>query len=86
EEKASGDIQKVSESLRDEQIERLHQVKAKRDNKAVRRTLAKLRECAAGSGNLMMPILACVEVYASVGEISDVLREVWGEYREKVVL
>ena len=41
---------------------------------------------AAGNDNLMPPILDCVKAYASVGEISDTLRKIWGEYRESVVL
>lgn len=80
------DLLRVSEKLQEEQIARLQEIKAGRDNQAVAKVLAKLKEGASGQENLMPSILACVEVYASVGEISDVLREVWGEYQEQVVL
>jgi len=47
----------------------------------VERALGRVEEAARGAANLMEPILEAVEVYASVGEISDALRRVFGEYR-----
>jgi methylmalonyl-CoA mutase N-terminal domain/subunit len=61
------------------QLERLRQT---RDNDAVRRALDQMRTAARGSDNLMYPILDAVRAYATVGEMCDALREVWGEYEE----
>ena len=64
------------------QIERLRRVRAERDNDAVQRALARLRDAARGDENLMYPILEAVKVYATLGEICGVFREVFGEYQE----
>ncbi|MBC8449158.1 MAG: methylmalonyl-CoA mutase family protein [Chloroflexi bacterium] len=66
------------------QIERLRRVRAERDNDAVQRTLARLRDAARGDENLMTPILEAVKAYATLGEICNVFREVFGEYQEPV--
>ena len=63
------------------QVERVRRVRARRDPKAARRALAEVRRAATGTGNLMPPILAAVAASATVGEISDTLREVFGEHR-----
>ena len=62
------------------QLERLANVKETRDGEAVRAALAGLRDAAAGEANLMPPIIDAVKAYATLGEITDVLRDVWGEY------
>ncbi|MFH2055164.1 MAG: methylmalonyl-CoA mutase family protein [bacterium] len=80
------ELLKVSEELAAEQIERTNRIKAERNNAAVAESLEQLRKRAGGSDNLLPTILTCVEAYASVGEISDVLRQEWGEYQEQVVL
>jgi len=64
------------------QKEKLAKVKKDRDNKKVKDTLAVLKKAALGTENLVPPILEAVKAYASLGEISDTLREVFGEYRE----
>lgn len=79
-------LQKVSEQSRDEQVARLERIRIERDNTAVAKHLSRLKSAASSSDNLIPIILDCVESYASVGEISNVLREVWGEYRESIVL
>ena len=61
-------------------LERLHRVRRERDSSAVQATLAALRRAAGGSENLMPYILDAVKVYATLGEVSDTLRQVWGEY------
>ena len=61
-------------------LERLHRVRRERDSSAVQATLAALRRAADGSENLMPYILDAVKVYATLGEVSDTLRQVWGEY------
>jgi len=80
------DILTVDPSLRTTQCEMLARVKAERNAGHVSAALRRLRAAAASTDSLMEPILACVEVYATVGEISDVLREVFGEFTEQVTL
>lgn len=65
----------------DQQRTRLAALRRERDQAAVGRALAVLREAAAGDGNLLPPILTAVKAYATVGEICGVLREVFGTYR-----
>ncbi len=65
---------------------RLNRVRQTRDNDLVRRRLAELRAAAEGDVNLMGPILDCVRAYATMGEMCDVLREVFGVYQETVVV
>jgi len=62
----------------------LNQVKGTRDNKEVSRCLEKLRAMAQTDENLMPYIIDCVRVYATVGEITTVLRDVFGKFEEPV--
>ncbi len=67
------------------QIARLRRVRAERDNTAVAASLARLADAARdGKTNLMPPILEAVNAYATLGEITSVFREVFGEYQEPV--
>ncbi len=75
------EILKIDDSVRDRQIERLRQLKAERDNEAVARSLAIIKEKAMTGENLLPYLLTAVEAYATIGEISNALREVWGEYQ-----
>jgi methylmalonyl-CoA mutase, N-terminal domain len=68
----------------DRQVARLKRLRAERDNGQVQATLGRLRDAALGDTNLMHPILDCVNAYATLGEITDVFREVFGEYQEPV--
>ncbi|MDP2053811.1 MAG: methylmalonyl-CoA mutase family protein [Acidobacteriota bacterium] len=68
------------------QLKRLAELKQSRDNDRVRRSLAALKDVARGTGNTMVPLLECVRAYATVGEMCDALREVWGEYEEVPVI
>ncbi|MFD1684807.1 acyl-CoA mutase large subunit family protein [Halobellus litoreus] len=77
------EIEEVDEADEKRQKERLREVKHERDDEAVEATLAAVREAAAGDANLVPPIVDAVKAYATVGEISDVLREVFGEYRPR---
>jgi methylmalonyl-CoA mutase N-terminal domain/subunit len=72
----------IDDTAHDIQIKRLAELRATRDNAAVTRTLAALQEAARGTGNTMYPLLDCVRAYATVGEMCDALRAVWGEYEE----
>ena len=72
----------IDDTTADTQMARLQQLRATRDNDAVRHSLDALRETARGNGNTMYPLLDCVRAYATVGEMCDALRDVWGEYEE----
>ncbi|HEY8368790.1 MAG TPA: methylmalonyl-CoA mutase family protein [Thermodesulfobacteriota bacterium] len=75
-------ILKVDESVERKQVARLAEVKRKRDGAAVRRRLDDLRQACEGRANIMPALLDAVKAYATVGEISDVYRAVFGEYRD----
>ena len=64
------------------QMEKLRKVKSERDNGKVKSALAELKRVARGKENIMVPILDAVRTYATLGEICDVLREVFGEYQQ----
>jgi methylmalonyl-CoA mutase N-terminal domain/subunit len=75
------DLLRVDPAVRISQIERLEKLKSERNNEKVRGILIDLREAAGGSNNLMPIILEAVKVYATLGEICDALRDVFGEYQ-----
>ncbi len=75
-------ILKVNDEVERRQVERLSEVKRKRDGVAVTRRLDDLRQACEGRANLMPALLDAVKAYATVGEISDVYRAVFGEYRD----
>ena len=77
---------KVNEEIERAQVERLRAVRDKRDAERAENALLKLEESARGTENLLPRILDCVENYVTVGEISNQLRKVWGEYREAVTV
>ena len=68
------------------QIERLRRLKSERDNGKVGQTLDRVRTVARSSDNIMPVMIDAVKSYATVGEISDALRQVFGEYREPNIL
>ena len=72
----------VDDKVRSEQAEKLKKLRGSRDQRIVEKSLEEIRRRAAGTENLMPAILHAVESYATLGEISDALRSVWGEYRE----
>ena len=77
---------KVKEEVERSQKKSLADMKAKRDGDEVRNALKKLEIAARGTDNLMPYILGAVKSYATLGEIADVFREVFGKHRETVVL
>ena len=77
---------RVDPAIQREQIDSLARMRAQRDQRAVDGALKRLRTAADGSDNLMPPIVECVQRSATLGEICDVLREAFGEYRERVVV
>lgn len=76
----------VNEQVGQDQCRRLAEVRRQRDGAATQRALDRLRAAAQGRENLMPLILQAVEALATVGEISDCLREVFGVYEESVTL
>jgi methylmalonyl-CoA mutase N-terminal domain/subunit len=72
---------RIDPAIEQKQVERLNRVKRQRNGKAVGETLEFVREVAKGDGNLVPPVLEAVRAYATLGEICDVLREVFGEYQ-----
>jgi methylmalonyl-CoA mutase N-terminal domain/subunit len=86
EEEPRRNLLKVDESVERLQVEKLKKIKQERDNNKVEMALKKIRETAKSSDNLMPVIFEAVKVYATLGEICDVLREEFGEYEEQLVL
>jgi methylmalonyl-CoA mutase N-terminal domain/subunit len=76
----------IDDTAAERQLARLADLKKTRDNDAVQRTLDGLRTTARGKGNTMPAIIDCVRAYATVGEMCDALREVWGEYEEVPII
>jgi methylmalonyl-CoA mutase N-terminal domain/subunit len=77
------DILRIRPEVEQYQKEKLLKVKAERDNGKVKETLANLKKVAQGTDNVVPLILEATKMYATLGEISDTLREVFGEYRER---
>ena len=75
------DYLKVRPEVEKEQVARLTKMKAERDDALVTSALAEVRAAAEGTDNLMPPLLKAVKAYATLGEICDVLRDVFGEYK-----
>lgn len=74
-------VLKVDDSIRQEQSEKLKKLRDKRDNDKVLASLDAIRNAAKGTDNLMPLVIEAVENLCTLGEISDTLRAVWGEYR-----
>ena len=79
-------VLRVDPALEAEQVERLRQLRKERDAARVEAALHRVEETARGTENLLPPILDAVEAYATVGEISDAMRRVFGEYKEAVAV
>jgi methylmalonyl-CoA mutase N-terminal domain/subunit len=76
----------IDESAGETQLAGLELLKKRRDGGAVRRALDRLRAAAQSTENVMVPILEAVRAYATVGEMCDALRDVWGEWVEVPVV
>ena len=83
EEEPLKDVLRIQPEVEQYQKEKLRKVKKERNNGKVKETLVALKKAAQGTENVVPPILEAVKAYASIGEISDTLREVFGEYRER---
>jgi methylmalonyl-CoA mutase N-terminal domain/subunit len=76
------DTLRIDEEMRMKQIRILQATKAARDRVKVEESLNRIQKSAEGRENIVPSILAAVEAYATVGEISDALRKVWGDYEK----
>jgi len=82
ESKHKADIMVVDPALEAQQVQRLKELRKNRDNDIVKKSLSQLIEVAQGDENIVPAVMAAVESYATLGEISDCLRKIWGEYHE----
>ena len=80
------DLLKIDMQVQKEQIEFLKKVRSERNNEDVKTKLNALKKAAEGNDNLMPYILDSVRVYASIGEICNTMRSVFGEYKEHVII
>src|SRR2546427_734854 len=76
----------IDESASDKQLAKLERLKRERDHTAIQRALDRLRAAARSTENVMLPILDAVRAYATIGEMCDALRDVWGEYEEVPII
>src|SRR5438552_6870419 len=74
---------KIDDEPVHKQVERLNAVKRSRSQRDVQEKLRAVEDACRGSANLMHPVLDAVKAYATLGEVCDVFRKVWGAYREK---
>ena len=79
-------LQRIDESLERKQVERLKALRVKRDQTKWQAAIKQVEDTARGTANLMPAIIEAVEASATVGEISDAMRRVYGEYKETVVI
>ena len=86
EETSTPPLQRIDPEGERRQVERVQKVRAERDQVVWAATLARLEDAARGDENLMVPIIDAVKAYATVGEICDRLRGVWGEHRELITI
>jgi methylmalonyl-CoA mutase N-terminal domain/subunit len=76
----------IDPKIEAEQVERVRSLRARRDRRAHGEALARVQAAARGSDNVLDPVMDAVRAYATVGEIADVLRGVWGEHVETLVV
>jgi methylmalonyl-CoA mutase N-terminal domain/subunit len=80
------DLLRIDMKVQEEQVKFLQKIRAERNNEDVKNKLAGLKTCAEGTNNLMPCLVDAVKSYASIGEICNTLRAVYGEYRESVFI
>jgi len=81
-EESHQDVLRIDEEVQDKQVEKLQRIKKRRNSERVQDALDALREVAKGEENIFPFILEAVKAYATIGEITGVLRDVWGEHTE----
>jgi methylmalonyl-CoA mutase N-terminal domain/subunit len=77
---------KIDYEVERSQIERIKKLKATRDRAAAERAIDGVKRAAAGDANLVEAVLAAVKQNVTIGEVSDVFRQVWGEHRDPAYL
>jgi len=85
-EKLELELLEIGESVEKKQIGRLSQLKRERDSEQVRKVLDKVRQVARSDENIMPVLIEAVKAYATVGEITDAMRDVFGEYKEAAIV
>ena len=80
------ELHRIDPEVSQGQVDRLKKLKENRDNDLVQRRLEELKEACKGDEDTMYPILEAVRAYATVGEISTAMQEVFGDYRETPVI
>ncbi|MDA3871220.1 MAG: methylmalonyl-CoA mutase family protein [Candidatus Marinimicrobia bacterium] len=85
-EESPKNLLKLDPAIQKNQIEKLKNIKEMRDNKLVSQSLNELKKAAKGKENLMPYIINSVKAYSTLGEISNILKEIFGEYNENVVV
>jgi len=80
------ELLRIDPKVEKEQVARLQKLKRERDNRKVKEALEKLHYAAEKDENLMPTIIEAVKAYVTLGEITEVLRQVYGEYRELIVI
>jgi methylmalonyl-CoA mutase N-terminal domain/subunit len=80
------EVLKLDPTVEEKQKDKLKKLREKRDNKKVENALKSLKKAANSNENLMEYIIEAVQSYATLGEITNVLRDVYGEYNESVIL
>ncbi|MBM2824752.1 MAG: Sbm [Dehalococcoidales bacterium] len=85
-EKPELELFELDESVEKRQVERLRKLKSERDNRQVHQVLERVRAVARSNENTMPALIEAVKAYATLGEISDALRDVFGEYKESAIL
>jgi len=86
EEQTPLELLEIDESVASKQLERLNKLKSRRDSDKVHQLLDKVRQIASSEENIMPVLIEAAKAYATVGEITDALRDVFGEYKEPSVL
>jgi methylmalonyl-CoA mutase N-terminal domain/subunit len=76
----------IDEEVAARQLEKTDRIRRTRSKVVLDRALGKLKKAAEGKDNTMPPLLDAVRAYATVGEMCDALREVWGEYQEQAII
>jgi methylmalonyl-CoA mutase, N-terminal domain len=77
----AGDILKVNPAIEEKQRNRVTRVRTERDQRAAQTSLARIEQAARDGSNLMPPIIDAVRAWATLGEIADAMRRVFGEYQ-----
>jgi methylmalonyl-CoA mutase N-terminal domain/subunit len=86
EEKCPIELSRIDPKVEQQQVDNLQKLKRERNNKKTKETLEKLHYTAQKDENLMPTIIEAAKSYATIGEITEVLRQVYGEYKELIVI